>query len=58
LQRLGTNHIDLFQKHLFDYETSIGETLTALNDVARSGEVRYLGASNLHGWQFVKDEGD
>jgi aryl-alcohol dehydrogenase-like predicted oxidoreductase len=54
LQRLGTNHSDLYQIHLFDYETSIDETLNALNDVVRSGEVRYLSASNLDAWQLMK----
>jgi hypothetical protein len=58
LQRLDTNHIGLYQKHLFDYESSIEETLNALNDVVRSGEVRYLGASNIHTLQLMKDEGD
>jgi len=48
LQRLDTDYIDLYQIHLFDYETPIEETLNALNDVVRSGKVRYLGASNLH----------
>ena len=44
LQRLGGDHIDLYQFHLFDHETSIQETLNALNIVVRSREVRYLGA--------------
>jgi aryl-alcohol dehydrogenase-like predicted oxidoreductase len=46
--------IDLYQIHLFDHETPIEETLNALNDVVRSGKVRYLGASNLHAWQLMK----
>jgi aryl-alcohol dehydrogenase-like predicted oxidoreductase len=54
LQRLGSDHIDLYQFHLFDHETSIQETLNALNDVVRSREVRYLGASNLRAWQLMK----
>jgi aryl-alcohol dehydrogenase-like predicted oxidoreductase len=54
LQRLGGDHIDLYQFHLFDHETSIQETLNALNDVVRSREVRYLGASNLRAWQLMK----
>ena len=53
-QRLCTDYIDLYQIHLFDYETPIEETLNALNDVVRSGKVRYLGASNLHAWQLMK----
>ena len=54
LQRLRTDYIDLYQIHLFDHETPIEETLSTLNDVVRSGKVRYLGASNLHAWQLMK----
>jgi aryl-alcohol dehydrogenase-like predicted oxidoreductase len=54
LQRLCTDYIDLYQIHLFDYETPIEETLNALNDMVRSGKVRYLGASNLNAWQLMK----
>jgi aryl-alcohol dehydrogenase-like predicted oxidoreductase len=54
LQRLGADHIDLHQFHLIDHETSIQETLNALNDVVRSGEVRYLGESNLRALQLMK----
>lgn len=54
LRRLGTDHIDLLQLHRFDYETPLEETLEALNDVVRSGKVRYLGASSMFAWQFMK----
>jgi aryl-alcohol dehydrogenase-like predicted oxidoreductase len=54
LQRLGTDYIDLYIIHRFDYETPLEETLEALNDVVRTGKVRYLGASSMHAWQFMK----
>ena len=54
LQRLCTDYIDLYQIHLFDKETPLEETLSALNDVVRAGKVRYLGAANLHAWQLMK----
>jgi 1-deoxyxylulose-5-phosphate synthase len=54
LKRLCTDYIDLYQIHLFDKETPLEETLSALNDVVRAGKVRYLGASNLHAWQLMK----
>ncbi|MCZ4344405.1 aldo/keto reductase [Devosia neptuniae] len=54
LRRLGTDYIDLYQLHRFDYETPLEETLDALNDVVRAGKVRYLGASSMHAWQFMK----
>jgi len=54
LRRLGTDYIDLYIIHRFDYETPLAETLETLNDVVRSGKVRYLGASSMHAWQFMK----
>jgi len=54
LQRMGTDYIDLYIIHRFDYETPLAETLEALNDVVRAGKVRYLGASSMHAWQFMK----
>jgi aryl-alcohol dehydrogenase-like predicted oxidoreductase len=54
LRRLGTDYIDLYQIHRWDYETPIEETLEALNDLVRAGKVRYLGASSMHAWQFMK----
>jgi aryl-alcohol dehydrogenase-like predicted oxidoreductase len=54
LKRLATDYIDLYIIHRFDYETPLEETLEALNDVVRAGKVRYLGASSMHAWQFMK----
>ncbi len=54
LQRLGTDYVDLYHIHRYDYETPLEETLEALNDVVRAGKVRYLGASSMYAWQFMK----
>src|SRR5438876_7683048 len=54
LKRLGTDYVDLYQIHRFDYETPIEETLEALNDVVRAGKARYIGASSMYAWQFAK----
>ena len=54
LRRLGTDYVDLYQIHRFDYDTPIEETLEALHDIVRSGKVRYLGASSMFAWQFAK----
>ncbi len=54
LRRLGTDYLDLYQIHRWDYETPIEETLEALNDVVRAGKVRYIGASSMFAWQFAK----
>jgi aryl-alcohol dehydrogenase-like predicted oxidoreductase len=54
LRRLGTDYVDLYQIHRWDYETPIEETLWALNDAVRSGKVRYLGASSMYAYQFAK----
>jgi aryl-alcohol dehydrogenase-like predicted oxidoreductase len=54
LRRLGTDYIDLFQIHRWDYETPIEETLDALNDLVKAGKVRYIGASSMFSWQFAK----
>ena len=54
LQRLGTDYVDLYQIHRWDDETPIEETLDALDDLVRSGKVRYLGASSMFAWQFAK----
>ncbi len=54
LRRLGTDYIDLYQIHRWDYRVPIEETLEALHDVVKSGKVRYLGASSMHAWQFTK----
>jgi aryl-alcohol dehydrogenase (NADP+) len=54
LQRLGTDFVDLYQIHRFDPETPVEETLIALNDLVRAGKVRYIGASAMWSWQFMK----
>ena len=54
LRRLGTDYVDLYQIHRWDYHTPIEETLEALHDVVKSGKVRYLGASSMFAWQFSK----
>ena len=54
LQRLGTDHVDLYQIHRWDYETPIEETMEALHDVVRAGKARYIGASSMYAWQFAK----
>jgi aryl-alcohol dehydrogenase-like predicted oxidoreductase len=54
LKRLGTDYVDLYQIHRWDYETPIEETLETLNDTVRSGKVRYLGASSMYAYQFAK----
>ena len=53
LRRLGTDYVDLYQIHRFDYDTPIEETLDALNDVVRVGKALYLGASSMFAWQFA-----
>src|ERR1043165_2968382 len=54
LRRLGTDYVDLYQVHRFDYETPVEETLTALHDVVKSGKARYIGASSMFAWQFAR----
>ena len=54
LRRLGTDYIDLYQVHEWDGQTPLEETLTALDDLVRSGKVRYVGCSNYAAWQMVK----
>jgi aryl-alcohol dehydrogenase-like predicted oxidoreductase len=54
LRRLGTDYIDLYQIHRFDYETPIEETVEALDSLVRAGKVRYLGASSMYAWQFMR----
>ena len=54
LKRLGTDHVDLYQIHRWDYAVPIEETLEALNDVVRAGKALYIGASSMHAWQFAK----
>ena len=54
LRRLGTDYIDLYQIHRWDYDTPIEETLEALHDVVKAGKARYIGASSMFAWQFCK----
>jgi aryl-alcohol dehydrogenase (NADP+) len=54
LHRLGVDYIDLYQIHRFDPDTPVEETLEALNDVVRAGKARYIGASSMYAWQFMK----
>jgi aryl-alcohol dehydrogenase (NADP+) len=54
LQRLQMDYVDLYQIHRWDYSTPIEETLEALNDVVRAGKARYIGASSMFAWQFLK----
>src|SRR5918911_4453826 len=54
LKRLGTEYVDLYQIHRWDYHTPIEETMEALHDVVRAGKARYLGASSMFAWQFQK----
>src|SRR5450631_2817556 len=54
LKRLGTDHVDLYIIHRFDPETPIEETIEALDIVVRSGKARYIGASSMHAWQFMR----
>jgi aryl-alcohol dehydrogenase-like predicted oxidoreductase len=54
LKRLGTDYIDLYQIHSFDPLTPWQETLRTLDDLVKSGKVRYIGASNVAAWQLMK----
>ena len=54
LARLQMDYVDLYQIHRWDYNTPIEETMEALNDVVRSGKARYIGASSMFAWQFMK----
>ena len=54
LKRLGTDYIDLYQVHRFDFNRPLEETIKALDDLVRQGKVRYVGCSNFAGWQLMK----
>jgi aryl-alcohol dehydrogenase-like predicted oxidoreductase len=54
LKRLGTDYVDLYQIHRWDYETPIEETMEALHDVVKAGKARHIGASAMWAWQFQK----
>lgn len=54
LKRLGTDYVDLYIIHRFDYDTPIEETMEALDSLVKAGKVRALGASAMYGYQFMK----
>lgn len=54
LERLGTDYVDLYQIHRFDYDTPIEETMEALDSLIKAGKVRAIGASAMYGYQFHK----
>lgn len=54
LTRLGTDYLDLYQIHRFDALTRLEDTLRTLDDLVRTGKVRYIGCSNLAAWQMMK----
>ncbi|MGF7039897.1 aldo/keto reductase [Mucilaginibacter lappiensis] len=54
LKRLGTDYVDLYQTHRWDYNTPIEETMEALHDVVKAGKARYIGASSMYSWQFAQ----
>jgi aryl-alcohol dehydrogenase-like predicted oxidoreductase len=54
LKRLQTDYVDLWQLHAWDPRTPLDETLSTLDDVVRSGKVRYVGVSNYNGWQTAQ----
>lgn len=54
LKRLGTDYVDLYQIHRWDYNTPIEETMEALHDVVKAGKARYIGASAMYAWQFQR----
>lgn len=56
LRRLGTDYVDLYQIHRWDNATSIEETMEALHDVVKAGKARYIGASSMYAWQFLKSQ--
>jgi aryl-alcohol dehydrogenase-like predicted oxidoreductase len=54
LRRLGTDYVDLYQIHRYDYETPIEETLRVLDDIVRAGKALYIGASSMFAYQFAR----
>jgi len=53
LRRLGTDYVDLYQVHRFDYRTPVEETLEALDAVVKAGKALYIGGSSMYAWQFA-----
>jgi 1-deoxyxylulose-5-phosphate synthase len=54
LRRLGTDYVDIYQIHRWDYDTPIEETMEALHDVVKAGKARYIGASSMYAWQLAQ----
>ncbi len=54
LKRLGTDHIDLYIMHMWDYLTPVYETMRTLNDAVKAGKIRAIGVSNCYAWQIAK----
>lgn len=54
LKRLGMDYVDLYQIHRFDSNTPVEETMEALHDIVKAGKARYIGASSMYAWEFVK----
>jgi 1-deoxyxylulose-5-phosphate synthase len=54
LKRLGTDYVDLYIIHRWDYNTPIEETMEAMHDIVKAGKARYIGASAMYAWQFQK----
>ena len=54
LHRLGTDYIDLYQCHFWDFYTPVEETVRVLDDFVKAGKIRYVGVSNWDGWHVVK----
>lgn len=54
LKRLGTDYVDVYQIHRYDPATPLEETMEALHDVVKAGKARYIGASSMYAWQFLK----
>ena len=54
LRRLNMDYVDLYQIHRFDASVPIEETMEALHDVVKAGKARYIGASSMYAWQFLK----
>ena len=54
LERLGTDYVDLYQIHRWDYDTPIEETMAALHDIVQAGKARYIGASSMYAWEFAR----
>jgi aryl-alcohol dehydrogenase-like predicted oxidoreductase len=54
LKRMGMDYVDIYMLHYFDTQTPVEETMSALNDIVRSGKARYIGVSTMNTWQLAK----